>query len=94
MRGPDSSASIRTPHRDSSQPRADSDSIALWHLYGTLGELLCAVRFTAYGCALTLELTGEPILLQLEEDVETLVKKAARLECWLMTQGWLALSDD
>jgi hypothetical protein len=94
MRGPDSSASARTSHRDSSQPRADSDSVALWRVYGTLGELMCAVRFTTYGCALTLELTGEPILLQLEGDVETLVTKAARLERWLMTQGWLALGDD
>lgn len=94
MRASDWSQPERAPHRDISQPSTNSDSLPLWRMFGGLGELVCAVRITTLGYALTLELTGEPILLEVEGTLEDLVAKAGRLERWLLTQGWLALSDD
>jgi hypothetical protein len=95
MRVPDSSAPGREPHGgDTSRGQGTPDSFTVWRLFGTLGELLCSVRVTSYGYALVLELTGEPILLEVEGSLEELVTKAVRLERWLLTQGWIALSDD
>jgi hypothetical protein len=68
--------------------------IVLWRLRGSIEELTCAVRSTSYGYTLSLELAGEPILLELQSSVEVLVDKAARLETWLITQGWEHLLDE
>lgn len=94
MRVPACTALDRTPRCDASQGRGNSESLTLWRLLGRLGELVCAVRFTTYGYAFTLALGDEPILLQLETSLEELVDKAAGLECALLRQGWIALSDD
>lgn len=68
---------------------ASSQRIPLWHLRGALEELACIARPTSWGYALGLELGGDLILLELQPSVETLVDKAARLEAWLITQGWV-----
>jgi hypothetical protein len=47
---------------------------------------------TSYGYALSLELGGEPILLELQRSLETLAAKAGRLERWLLTRGWEIVS--
>jgi hypothetical protein len=74
--------------------RATSERVVLWQLRGSLDELTCVVRTTSYGLTLGLELAGEPILLELQSSVEVLVDKAARLETWLLTQGWERLPDE
>lgn len=71
-----------------------SERTELWRLRGSLDELTCAVRTTSYGYTLGLELAGEPILLELQSSLEVLVDKAARLETWLLTQGWERLPDE
>jgi hypothetical protein len=74
--------------------QATSERIVLWQLRGSLDELTCVVRSTSYGYTLGLELAGEPILLELQSSLEVLVDKAARLETWLLTQGWKRLPDE
>ncbi len=64
------------------------DRVVLWHLRGALDDLACVVSPTSYGYTLSLELAGEPILLELQPSVDRLTDKAARLEQWLLTQGW------
>lgn len=71
-----------------------AERIVLWRLRGSLDELACAVRCTSYGYTLCLELAGEPILLELQANEEVLADKAARLETWLLTQGWERLPDE
>lgn len=75
----------------SSSPKRDipRDGLILWRMYGATDELACVVRSTTFGYTLGLELAGQPILLELQSSVEVLVDKAARLEAWLQTQGWL-----
>ena len=78
------------PHNGSSddaQP-VSPQRIPLWRLRGALEELACVVRPTSWGYALGLELGGDLILLELQPNLETLADKAARLEAWLITQGW------
>lgn len=70
---------------DSSRER-----LILWRMYGATDELACVVSSTTFGYTLGLELAGQPILLELQSSVETLVDKASRLEAWLLTQGWLS----
>lgn len=53
-----------------------------------------AVKPTAFGYTLGLELAGEPILLELQKNVDVLVDKAARLEAWLLSQGWQRVPDE
>ena len=62
--------------------------VALWRLDGAIDALVCVVGVTSYGHTLSLELGGEVILLELQPNLETLCDKAARLEAWLLTQGW------
>ena len=66
----------------------------LWQLHGAIDDLVCTVVVTSYGYALSLELAGEPILLELQRSLEQLVCKANRLEAWLLTQGWQEPSAD
>lgn len=75
-----------------SSPPGDSsrDRLILWRMYGATNDLTCVVRSTTFGYTLGLELAGQPILLELQSSVEALVDKAARLEAWLLTQGWLS----
>lgn len=73
----------------SSSPRPLSrERIVLWRLHGALDTLECSAIATSYGYALSLELAGEPILLELQRSVEDLTAKASRLESWLLTEGW------
>ena len=60
----------------------------LWLLHRSTYDLGCVAVVTSYGYALSLELAGEPILLELQGSLEQLVCKANRLEAWLLTQGW------
>lgn len=76
--------SLRLPH----------ERLVLWHLRGSLDDLACVVSPTSYGYTLGLELAGESILVELQPSVERLTDKAARLEQWLMTQGWTPRSDE
>lgn len=64
------------------------ERLVLWHLRGSLDDLACVVSPTSYGFTLGLELAGESILVELQPSVERLADKAARLEQWLLTQGW------
>jgi hypothetical protein len=68
--------------------------IVLWHLRGSLDDLACVVSPTSYGYTLGLELAGEAILVELQPNVERLTDKAARIEQWLLTQGWKPTSED
>ena len=70
------------------------DRTVLWQLHGAIDDLVCTVVVTSYGYALSLELAGEPILLELQRSLEQLVCKANRLEAWLLTQGWQEPSAD
>jgi hypothetical protein len=74
--------------------RTTSERIVLWQMRGSLDELTCVVRSTSYGYTLGLELAGELILLELQSSLDVLVDKAARLETWLLTQGWGRLPDE
>jgi hypothetical protein len=74
--------------------RTTSERIVLWQMHGSFDELTCVVRSTSYGYTLGLELAGELILLELQSSLEVLVDKAARLETWLLTQGWGRLPDE
>jgi hypothetical protein len=71
------------------EPSTSPQGIPLWQLRGALEELACIARPTSWGYALGLELGGDLILLELQPNVETLVENAARLEAWLITQGWV-----
>lgn len=66
--------------------------MVLWQLAGAIDVLACVVTSTSYGYTLCLELGGQPILLELQPSVECLVDKAAKLEAWLLTQGWTAVA--
>jgi hypothetical protein len=66
------------------------ERVVLWRLHGALDDLECMAISTSYGYALSLELAGEPILLELQRTVADLTDKAGRLESWLLTQGWQA----
>ena len=66
----------------------DPDLLALWELRRAGEDVLCATVFTAYGCALAIALSGELIHLQLEPNVERLVRKAERLQARLLARGW------
>lgn len=68
--------------------RTSHERLVLWHLRGALDDLACVVSPTSYGYTLGLELAGEPILLELQPSVDRLTDKAARIEQWLLTQGW------
>lgn len=70
------------------------DRLVLWRLQGAIDELACAVNPTAFGYTLGLELAGEPILVELQANVDVLVDKAARLEAWLLSQGWQRVPDE
>lgn len=65
-----------------------SDRLILWRLRRATDDLVCATVFTSYGHALAVELAGELILFELVTDPERLVRKADRLEAWLLTHGW------
>jgi hypothetical protein len=81
---PPPAANVRnavTPHR-----------VLLWRLHGATNDLACVAVETSYGYALSLELGGEPILLELQRSLETLAAKAGRLERWLLTHGWEIVS--
>ena len=65
----------------------------LWRLHGATDDLVCAAIVTSYGYALSLELGGEPILLELQRSLELLTSKASRLETGLLTQGWEIAAD-
>ena len=67
------------------------ERIVLWRLHGAIDDLECAAIATSFGYALSLELAGEPILLELQRTLEHLTHKASRLETWLLTQGWQVL---
>jgi hypothetical protein len=71
-----------------------NDRLVLWRMRGSIEELSCAARPTTFGYTLGLELGGEPILLELQSSVEVLVDKAAKLEAWLLTQGWQPVPDE
>jgi hypothetical protein len=73
---------------------ATNDRLVLWRLRGSIEELACAVKPTTFGYTLALELGGEPILLELQANVDVLVGKAARLEAWLLSQGWQPVPDE
>jgi hypothetical protein len=79
------------PTESQSAPR---QRVVLWHLRGSLDDLACVVSSTTFGFTLGLELAGESILVELQPDVERLTDKAARLEQWLLTQGWVPATDD
>lgn len=70
------------------------EHIVLWRLQGAHHELVCATLITSFGFALHLTLAGEPILLELQRTLEHVTSKAARLEAWLLTQGWTASPHD
>lgn len=74
-------------HRHTARPH---DRLILWTMRGAADELTCVVSTTAFGYTLGLELAGQPILLELQASLNTLVDKASRLEAWLLTQGWLS----
>jgi hypothetical protein len=90
----DDAAHDRQSDRHAQHAHVRSTGIVLWRLQGSLDELTCAVRCTSYGYTLSLELAGEPILLELQSSVDVLVDKAARLETWLLTQGWERMPDE
>lgn len=81
-------------HVSADSARSTRQRIVLWHLRGSLDDLACVVSPTSYGYTLGLELAGEAILLELQPNVERLTDKAARIEQWLLTQGWEPTSDD
>jgi hypothetical protein len=68
--------------------RPSHERLILWRLHGSEHELLCTAITTSFGYALSLELAGEPILLELQRTADRLATKATRLEAWLLTQGW------
>jgi hypothetical protein len=68
--------------------------IVLWHLRGSLDDLACVASPTSYGYTLGLELAGESILVELQPSVERLADKAARLEQWLLGEGWTPVTED
>jgi hypothetical protein len=76
--------SLRSPH----------ERLVLWHLRGALDDLACVVSPTSYGYTLGLELAGESILVELQPSVDRLTDKAARIEQWLLTQGWTPAGSD
>lgn len=90
----DDAAHDRQSDRYAEHFPAPTTGIVLWRLRGSVDELACAVRSTSFGYTLGLELAGEPILLELQSSVDVLVDKAARLETWLLTQGWEHLPDE
>lgn len=97
MRGGNHDSANDGSHVNGHRPRhapATSERIVLWQMRGSLDELTCVVRSTSYGYTLGLELAGELILLELQSSLEVLVDKAARLETWLLTQGWGRLPDE
>ena len=67
---------------------ASTNRIVLWHLRGSHDDLTCVACPTSYGYTLGLELAGESVLVELQPSIERLADKAARLEQWLLTQGW------
>jgi len=69
------------------------ERVPLWRLHGATDDLVCAAIVTSYGYALSLELGGEPILLELQRSLELLTSKASRLETGLLTQGWEIAAD-
>ena len=62
--------------------------VLLWRLHGATNDLACAAVETSYGYALCVELGGEPILLELQRNLETLTAKASQLETSLLARGW------
>ena len=74
----------------SAEPRnsVTPNRVPLWRLHGATDDIVCAAVVTSYGYALSVELGGEPILLELQRNLELLTSKASRLEAWLLTQGW------
>ena len=76
------------------QPIADDHTIVLWRLRGATHELVCTTIITSFGFALHLTLAGEPILLELQPNVDRLTEKASRLESWLLEQGWTRTNTD
>jgi hypothetical protein len=67
--------------------------VPLWRLHGATNDLVCAAIVTSYGYALSLELGGEPLLLELQRSLELLTSKASRLETGSLTQGWEIAAD-
>jgi hypothetical protein len=76
------------------RPEPADDAIVLWRLHGARYELVCTTITTSFGYALHLALDGEPILLELQRTVDRLSEKAARLESWLLEQGWTPTNTD
>jgi hypothetical protein len=62
--------------------------VLLWRLHGATNDLACAAVEMSYGYALSVELGGEPILLELQRNLETLTAKASQLETSLLARGW------
>jgi hypothetical protein len=92
---------VRVNHHNGSRPisvdslvSTSQRRVVLWHLRGSLDDLACIASPTSYGYTLGLELAGESILVELQPSVERLAEKAARLEKWLLTQGWTPANDD
>jgi hypothetical protein len=83
-----------SPLRYESATPPPDEQIVLWRLRGAEHELVCSTIITSFGFALHLALAGEPILLELQRTVDRVTAKAARLEAWLLDQGWTAIATD
>lgn len=86
--------SIPAPPATTARNSSDQERVTLWRLHSASDDLVCVAVVTSYGYALSLELAGEPILLELQRCLEQLVCKANRLEAWLLTQGWQVANAD
>ena len=86
--------SIPAPPAATARNSSRQERVTLWRLHRAADDLECVAVVTSCGYALSLELAGEPILLELQRSIEQLVCKANRLEAWLLTQGWQVASAD
>lgn len=93
----DNNSCSRRSHREATCERsrdvARHEPLLLWRLQGAESELRCVAIITSFGYGLALELAGEVILLELQRTIEHLAAKSARIEAWLLEQGWTPITD-